>query len=290
MIKGDGNIIWLASYPKSGNTWFRAFYTNLTSGKDRPAGINELEPKLMASSRQLFDQYSGIESSDLKPSEIDCLRPRVYETLSMGQTESVLIKVHDAFTLTVKNEPMISLKATGRVLYFLRNPLDVAVSFAHHNACSIDHIIERMGDERYCLCCKKGKIVNQLRQMLSSWSGHVTGWMEGLGSLVHIVRYEDMVMDTIPTFTAAVRFAGFPDDPIRIEKALDYCRIDELQKQEKAVGFKEKTRKSESFFRKGAVGSWREALTDTQVLRIIRDHREVMKRFGYLNDNDEPVF
>ena len=115
-------------------------------------------------------------------------------------------------------------------------------------------------------------------------------WVNGMRTNLHIMRYEDMVLTPIETFTHAARFAQLPDDNARIQKALRFSDICELQKQKQVHGFKEKPKKAESFFRKGKTGSWRETLTDQQTQRIIQNHRAVMKRFGYLNDNDEPVF
>lgn len=293
MTSCNGTIIWLASYPKSGNTWFRAFYTNLIRDEDTPASLNELEPSLIASGRSYFDDYSGVESSDLSRDEIERLRPRVYETLSRVEGkdgEAIYIKIHDAFTRTSEGRLLVSLKATRGAIYFIRNPLDVAVSFAHHMACDIDIIIGRMADKTYCLNEATDRLGNQFRQRLLSWSDHVTGWVDGMGARLHLIRYEDMVRVPIETFTAAVHFAQLPEDPARIQKALRFSDIRELQRQEQAHGFKEKFPKADSFFRKGKTGSWREVLTDRQVQRIIQDHRVVMKRFGYLNDNDEPQF
>ena len=70
-------IIWLASYPKSGNTWFRVFLTNLRGEEDGPAQINKLGSTPIASARGIFDDEAGIEASDLTPDEIDRLRPEI---------------------------------------------------------------------------------------------------------------------------------------------------------------------------------------------------------------------
>ena len=66
----ERNIIWLASYPKSGNTWFRVFLTNLLSDSDTPANINDLTETSISSSRKLFDDYTGLSSADLTFEEI----------------------------------------------------------------------------------------------------------------------------------------------------------------------------------------------------------------------------
>jgi hypothetical protein len=77
--------IWLASYPKSGNTWFRILLANLSARDGKPVDINDLpEDAGIASARGPFDRVSLIESGLLTHDEIDCLRPRIYEALARG--------------------------------------------------------------------------------------------------------------------------------------------------------------------------------------------------------------
>ena len=76
---------------------------------------------------------------------------------------------------------------------------------------------------------------------------------------------------------------------LEILKALELSSFEELQRQEKEHGFKEKSPSSDMFFRKGEVGSWREELTQKQVKHVIQDHKEVMRRFNYLDTNDDIV-
>ena len=92
------------------------------------------------------------------------------------------------------------------------------------------------------------------------------------------------------TFTKAVKFSGLDFDLDRVKKALRFSSFDTLQSQEQEHGFGEKMLFSESFFRKGKVGNWREKLTPEQAAQIASDHTDVMKRFGYLTDDGEIVF
>ncbi|MDX9697324.1 MAG: hypothetical protein RBT49_16150, partial [Bacteroidales bacterium] len=87
------NIVWLASYPKSGNTWFRVFLTNLLNEKTEPAHINDLTETSISSSRKIFDDYTGLSSSDLSFDEIDKLRPDVYRMQSDESAELLFKKV-----------------------------------------------------------------------------------------------------------------------------------------------------------------------------------------------------
>lgn len=277
-----GSIVWLASYPKSGNTWFRIFLSSLLDEKDTPADINDLHCTPIASARGIFDDQVGIEASDLTPDEIDRLRPEVYEKLAADAEETLFMKVHDAYTRVDGHSALFPKAATRGAIYIIRNPLDVAVSFAHHSGWNYDRSISEMTDEKAAFCSKTKRLHNQLRQKLLTWSGHVSSWTGQTAFPVCVLRYEDMKESPHETFGRAVRFAGLDHTDEQIEKALSMSTFEELQRQEIEEGFHEKSPASEMFFRKGEVGSWREELTDVQAERIIRDHRAVMERFGYV--------
>jgi Sulfotransferase domain len=283
-----GSIIWLASYLKSGNTWLRVFLANFQRPQDQPVNINQLGG-LIASDRWLFDEETGVKSSDLTPEEIESWRPAVYEHLSQAITEPIFMKIHDAFTLNAQGVPVISKAATQGVIYLIRNPLDVALSYAHSDGSSVDRIISHMGDPAACILGHPKCLYTQLRQRLLTWSGHVRSWVDEPGLRVHVMRYEDMYGQPFETFQAAVRFARLDDDAARIERALEHSSFSTLQQQEREHGFREKMPRAPSFFRQGRVGAWRQGLSEAQVVRLVQDHGEVMRRFGYLDDTGDLV-
>ncbi len=283
-------IIWLASYPKSGNTWFRVFLTNLLRDADAPASINELEHMPIASARDVFDNNMGFEALDLTADEIDRLRPELYIHLAENAKEPLFMKIHDAYIEVSDNMPLIPQAATCGALYFIRNPLDVAVSFAHHSGLDLDTAITRMADDDFAFCGKLDRLHNQLCQKLLSWNRHVLSWVDSAPFPVCVLRYEDMTAKPLETFKKAVHFSGLDHTRDQIQKALDFSSFDRVQQQEDAEGFKEKSPASSRFFRKGQVGSWREELSEKQVQQIVQDHRNVMRRFGYLDENGKIVF
>ncbi len=286
------NIIWLASYPKSGNTWLRVFLTNLLREDDEPADINRLDRTPIASARAVFDDAVGFEAADLSLDEVDRLRPEVYEHISNQANETRFFKIHDAYTYIddCPGKPLVSFNATRGAVYIIRNPLDVTVSFANHLNTTIDKAVERMAEEDFCFSHQPGRLHEQLRQRLLSWSGHVRSWTGAEGLEVHVMRYEDMKQRPEETFTRAVQFAGLEKSRAQIEKALKFSRFSEMQRQENEKGFKEKPLQAQVFFYKGEVGVWRELLNGSQVKKIIAAHGDVMKRFGYLDQKGEPVF
>jgi hypothetical protein len=290
-------IVWLASYPKSGNTWFRAFLTNFLRDGEEPAKINALGGGPIASARGPFDDAVGYDSGELTFDETDRLRPEVYLHLAQrtppegGVAGARFCKVHDAYTFLPDGRPLFPPEATRSALHFVRNPLDVCVSSAHHSGHErYDRVVKDMGDPARCLAAADAAESNQLRQRLLTWSGHALSWADAPGIRVLTLRYEDMIARPEETFGAAVRFVGLPDDAARVKKAIAFSRFEELKKQEEAHGFYEKMARAKVFFRRGETGAWRGALTPEQSAKLIADHAAAMRRFGYLDDQGEPVF
>jgi hypothetical protein len=275
-------IVWLASYPKSGNTWFRVFLSNLLDDRDKPADINQLYNTPIASSRDIFDEATGIPSSELTKDEITRLRPEVYKYIALQSQDILYQKIHDAYLYINDNVPLIPPNITKGAIYFVRNPLDVAISFAHHSAVSIDRMIALMNDPGYTFCSRNDKLHNQLQQKLNTWSGHVKSWTEHSGLPLHIMKYEEMVTTPFPVFKKAVHYLGLNKTDEQIKKALQFSDLKELQKQEKKDGFNEKAPKAKSFFRKGKAGEWKAVLSQKQIKNILSHHGQVMKKFGYM--------
>jgi Sulfotransferase domain len=287
--------IWLASYPKSGNTWLRMLIANLSAG-DKPADINDLpERGGIASARGSFDYLTLIDSGLLTHDEIDTLRPRVYEELARGAADDEyddlqtappvrFVKAHDAYTLTPRGEALLAgAHGADGAIVVVRDPRDVAPSLANHNRSGIDEAIAFMNDREAGFCAKPGRLHNQLRQQLPGWSGHIASWLEQTDIPVHLVRYEDMQADTAGVLRAALRFAQRQATEEEITRAVAFANFAELQKQEAERGFREAPRPyaGGNFFRRGQAGAWRDELTAEQVARIEAEHSPMMQRLGY---------
>jgi aryl sulfotransferase len=284
-----GAIVWLASYPGSGNTWMRVFVSNLTGDADAPADINDLTVRKHAASRAWFDAHAGVAASDLTDEEIEELRPVVYEAAVSEQPGTRFVKIHDACLPTPAGRPLVSPAVTAGVIYILRNPLDVAAAYAHHRGASIDETIDVMGDEQHRLGGIPSGMSSQLTQRLGSWSTHVTSWVDAPHLRVHVARYEDMQHAPSETFAAVADFAGIAWTHDTLERAIAASEFAELQRQEDRAGFEEGSRRATRFFRRGQAGAWRDELVTTQIRRIVERHGPTMQRFGYLDENGAPT-
>lgn len=275
-------LVWLASYPKSGNTWYRIFLTNLIENRDTPADINDLLKTSIASNRQEFDELVGLDSCDLLPDEIESLRAEVYQHWTENVNGTEFHKIHDAYTFLPNGKPFICNSAKVKVIYIIRNPLDVAVSFANHSGKEIDFMIKKMRDAEYSLAQCDKRLNNQFEQKLLSWSEHVVSWVELSGMNLHIMKYEDIKKNTFKIFKDSIKFLELDYTDEQISKAIEFSRFDVLKQQEENNGFNERHNKCKTFFRRGESGSWHEELTEAQIARICSDHRDVMRRFGYI--------
>jgi hypothetical protein len=273
-------IVWLASYPKSGNTWTRAFLHNLvhvTSGQKRDQKINELNQfSVGIASKPLYKDVLGFDPNDLD--EIAAARGRVQQYVADAVEGLIFVKTHQALVID-RGHPAINFSVTAGAIYIVRNPLDVAISYSHHLGRSIDFAIEFMN-----LKNAETAVTNkQVYEVYGSWSQNVLSWTRKPHPAIYVMRYEDMLAEPHKTFGALARHLLFKPTEQQLADAIDRSSFERLREQEEKAGFKERPdRADQRFFRDGRAGQWKEVLTPQQVQRIVDAHHEQMQRFGYL--------
>lgn len=272
-------ILWLSSYPKSGNTWLRAYLANLFRNAARPVPINELPNYALGDNFLIhYEQISGRKAEELTHEEIVRLRPKVHEWFAHARGDTVFVKTHNA-CVRADGQPLITPSATAGAIYVIRNPMDVAASFANHYQVTVQRAVDLLCDERHILPAIPG----QVEQVVLSWSGHVRSWTRAPGMRLHVMRYEDMKARPFKTFRALSAFLGLPDEPARIKRAIRFSSFGELARQESKEGFVEARPDGKArFFRQGAAGGYRKVLSEAQVRQLVDAHGEVMTEFGYL--------
>lgn len=271
-------IIWLASYPKSGNTWLRAFLHNLLRDPAKPMEINALDRFTHGDTlRYWYEQVAGEPVGDWPEARIAALRPKVHELLTRTFPDSVFVKTHNALAV-VEGVPLITMDYTTAAIYVVRDPRDVAVSMTHHFGLTTDQAVAMLNNPEAATAMDDRNV----RQYYGTWSSHVESWTRQPAQGLHVIRYEDMHMRPRAAFGEVVRFLGLPPDRKRLEKAIRFSSFKVLQAQEKRDGFKERSVHAEAFFRVGQVGQWKRVLTPEQVAAIEAAHGETMRRFGYL--------
>jgi hypothetical protein len=274
-----GQIIWIASYPKSGSTWLRAFLHNYVRDAETPHDINRLMDLTTGeSSAARYRRHDPRPPSQYSIADVQRLRPLVHRALADAHPGLVFVKTHSAL-LVVEGVQTITKAVTSGAIYVLRDPRDVAISYSRHLDRSIDDTIAILADVE----AATGGTDEKVYERLSSWSAHVHFWTRRPHPELHVMRYEDMVAAPCQAFCGLIRFLGQDPPEDRLARAVRFSDFAVLQAQEAARGFIEQpARSSGPFFRAGQVGQWKTVLTRAQQARIERDHGEVMRRFGYL--------
>src|SRR5579872_4031158 len=136
-----GGIVWLASYPKSGNTWVRAFLHNFMRDPDRSYDINRLSDLTVGDSQiHWYQEIIDKPGSEFTIPEVRLMRPQVHRRLTTVSPDTIIVKTHNAL-VEDDGHPMVTMDVTAGAIYAVRNPLDVAISLAHHHGIEIDRSI-----------------------------------------------------------------------------------------------------------------------------------------------------
>ena len=272
----SGRTVWLASYPKSGSTWFRAVYAAWRTGD--PFTLATDGP--IAALRASLDESLGLSSTDLTDDEVALLRPLADDEIDRAQRGLHLRKLHDAL-LDQAGRQVVSSRATHCAVYLVRDPRDVAVSFAHHSDITYEQSVRFL--------CSPTAALNQgsdprpqLPQHLGAWSHHVSSWIDDAPFPVTVVRYEDALLDPVTAFGAALRRSGFTITGADLAASVAAAGFDTLRKREEHSGFAERWSRTSPFFRSGTAGGWRAELSGDQVDTLTLHHGQMMERLGYL--------
>lgn len=279
---------YLASYPKSGNTWCRVFITELQrlAAESEPQELNlnrDLETGAIASSRHWLDDQLGVNSCDLSFAELDPLRGRAGESAWLFAEGERFHKVHDAFkSPDSRGRPVVSTAGCRGVVYIMRHPEDVVVSLSHFFSWPLERCVDYLLDPTAALVPGERNGGHQVRQHMGRWDQHVRSWADQSELPVLVMRYEDMLAKGAETFMALATFLGLPTEQGLVAQALANTSIDRLKKLEEQVGgFVEKPEGCERFFRSGRTGEGAEQLSLEQRKQLAKGLADVMERFDY---------
>ena len=276
----SGGFYWIVSYPKSGNTWLRLALQALLHPAPDFHPDNRFAPN--ASHRGEIEDALDIPSGDLTPQELEALRPTAYRTMAARAKEPMFRKAHDAWVRTSDGTPLFPPDITLGTLYLVRDPRDVAVSWAHFAGIGLDEAVHLLCQTNAVLTGASGRPPLNLPQRLLCWSGHVRSWTTAPGREPCVLRYEDMLAAPIDAIQQAAAYAGISNTSHQLAKAVATTRFEVLRDAEAKHGFDGGQIRGASFFRSGRAGGWRDSLSASQSARIAQTHAAVMEEFGYL--------
>ena len=276
-------IVWLASYPKSGNTWMWLFIKSYLNPPKKKFSLNyhKDDPIMLEPfpDERMFDKLKiNYENFfDLSKNWVNL------QSLINLNNKTNYLKTHNAMC-TVNNHKFTNIQNTLGAIYIVRDPRDVLISYSSYMEKSMDETLKFMlNKETYEVGEFKKKIYN--KTLLGSWSDHYNSWKNYKSREIIIIKYEDMVNSPSSTFLKVLTYLSkiikIDVDHTKMDKAIEETSFKNLKSLEINEGFKTNPSKNE-FFRKGVVGDWREKLNKEQVEKIEKAFEAVMIELGYL--------
>jgi len=276
-----GKIIWLASYPKSGNVWLQSFMYNLFCDSRQAPDPETVSGFCTPESAAVH--FMTLDSRPLSAwsrKEIAARRAEAHKAITELRSDNVFASTRAALVVS-GGAPTITMEHTAAAIYLTRNPLDVAVSLAAAENLSIDEAILRLGTEY------ETESSDQFAyEYHGSWSTHVMSWTQQRHAGLHLLRYEDLLSVPEKAFAPLATFLGLDSSPERIARAIRFASFAELAEQELKSNHAAHSGRPKSLFRIGKSNQWRDALNADQVRRIVDRHAAQMERSGYLPEDN----
>jgi len=274
-------IVWLASYPKSGNTWLRLFLANYFA-PNRPVELNQAISFGIGDSGVDLYRQAGMGQDAPSQQSIAQLRPLVHRQVAQQKAQGVtFVKTHNA-CIHVAGAPLITPDVTAGAILVVRNPFDVAVSFGHHNEMPIERAVQALATDTYYVPAY-GPYVDQYP---TSWRRFQASWIDAAGLSPLVLRYEDMVRSPTTAFAQVLTFLNVRIDEARLADSIRATDFDTLASQEKTHGFAEGDPHGKvPFFREGRIGVWQDVLSTEQVENLKQACGKELIRLGYADEN-----
>lgn len=268
--------VWLASYPKSGNTWLRCLLEAYR--RNGKLDINDIRISSSDGGATIMQGVSPIPLGQLGFNGEMLLRPAALLNLLARLNRPTWVKTHFANIQPDGLPHCIPKELTEKAVYVVRDPRSVALSVSRFFKFSMEMTVETLrrkdftigGDERFSLC------------LVSSWSNHAASWAGEDKFPLHVVKYEDLVGDAGKELTETLEFLGEEVDSDLVDRAVKATEIEKLRQTEETDGFRENVGAEKGLFFANGGTRWQDELGPKWIAQIEKDHGKVMEMLGYL--------
>ena len=284
------NIIWLASYPKSGNTLIRLFLScYLFSKEGTLEDFNLIRNIILFNHFDIFNKIENICNKDefvKNPEKISNYWIKAQETLYKNHPKEIFIlKTHNA-NIVYNNNPFTNERYTKRFIYIVRDPRSVLISSKYHyNLDNYEIAMEHILSDKRLTYVNK----NILPEFLLSWRSHYISWRKfyiKYPNLGLIIKFEDLIAQPAKMFLKIINFIQEKSytkiDKNKFNNSLRSVQFNNLQNIEKTQGFDEKRGQAKYFFRKGIVDEWKKEVPSNILKDVEKEFNLEMKELGYL--------
>ena len=270
-------IVWIASYPKSGNTYVRLFLAHYIHSKKNKLDFNLLKkiPKFEKS-----ENFNKILNKNILLHKFDYIKDSINvqkKIINKNSQKELIFKTHHFFG-EIDGHHFTNKENTKCFIYLVRDPREVLVSYSNHSQMDISEQIK--------LFLSNDIVHLKDIEMIVNWGLHYKSWKSFQKIVPNLfLRYEDLVTDPEKFFNKIIIFlSDFIDihlDKKLLFKTIDLINFDKLKYEEKKEGFYEAMPNS-IFFRSGKIDTWKKKLTKQQINQIEKFFFKEMRELLYI--------
>jgi hypothetical protein len=278
-------IIWLASYPKSGNTWVRYFLASLIYSNQGKSGLDKLGYIMQYPKRDQFEKLvSNFDDfNQIKQNWINSqIKINSDNKVKIFKTHHILCSLGDDNFTDERN--------TLGAIYIVRDPRNVISSILYHfNLSSTEEALNFIMEEKKFIGNMKNKINYPLYTLIGSWKSNYNSW-KNIGKNFLLVKYEDLILSPNTEFRNIANYIsniiGIKFSEEQIKNSIEESSFKNLRNIEDKNGFIESIEdpenKKKKFFNLGPNNNWKKNLEKKFIDRIEKSFNDEMKELGYI--------
>jgi len=283
-------FIWLASYPKSGNTLVRSLLASYFFSKDGVYNFDLIKNILQFPTSKLF-QNIDIDITNEKEVIANYIRAQQ----SINKKDSIqFLKTH-SYLFNIENNAFTDLNNSLGVIYIVRDPRNVVTSLANHSSISIEESANYLIDKWYFgVNLNNFNDAMRTRLYTGTWATNYKSWQsfKSQGRYL-LIKYEDLtnkkeeILIKMLKFIYKLNKKNFELDKIKLKNVIDTTSFERMKALENEFGFNESktekmTGKKIPFFNLGKKNDWKKMISLEIKDKIENAFKEEMKELGYL--------
>jgi hypothetical protein len=254
--------MWIASYPKSGNTYLRSFLSTYYFSKNGKFNFDLLQninqfPSLRYSNRKAYTYFDAAKNWILNQTDF------------FDKKNFFFLKTHNSLEQYFGHKFTTSSETLGAI-YIVRDPRNVITSMCNHYSMTYDEALKKMNDQNASLSLTDSEKDYSNLSFLGSWSNHYKSWKNNFEFKTLFIKYEDLQNNTynefykILNFIEELRGNDKDIDEKKLKESINATSFSNLKKKEESEGFKEslhiKANKKTNFFNLGFENDWNKIL------------------------------
>ena len=281
-------IFWIASYPKSGNTWLRALISSYFFSED--GNFN----KGLINNIDQFPEKIHFDGFDYDKKNItDTTRFWIKAQEKINKDKKIrFFKTHNIFG-EINNKPFTNNKNSIACIYIVRDPRNVITSLKNHYELSYDEALNFITNDRRYIYDQHKKEDYSDFQFIGSWKTNFQSWKYQKEVPLKFVKYENLLEDTYSTSFEIIEFVNnilkkeIKIDKKKLENAVNSTSFDKLKKEELEKGFSEailskQKNKRIPFFYLGPENDWKKILDQDIQKKLSETFKDNLKELSYI--------